>query len=122
MADFSERPAVGVDRAAQRVSHDAGGVGVELGDAAFEKRGVGEIVALGDPDVVALREGETFVPLRESRAAVAVVADDVPDARMVAVALQDRLAPVRRTVVEQHHFDIGVGLREHRVDTLSQIG
>ena len=60
--------------------------------------------------------------MREGRTAVAVVVDDLLDARVVPVTFDHLAAPVRRAVVEQHYLEIGVGLREHRVDALPEIG
>lgn len=122
MADFPERPSLRVDRAAQRVGQYARGIGIELRHAAFEERRIGVVVALGDPDVLSLREREPLAPLGEGRTAVAVVVDDLLDARVVPVTFDHLAAPVRRAVVEQHYLEIGVGLREHRVDALPEIG
>lgn len=109
-----------VDKKAVGESYRGRGVFFELGDAFFEEGRGGFIVALGNPDVLALCQFKSFVPLHEGRPAVLFVVDDMRHAGVVAVCLDDVTAVVGGAVVENDDLEIVVGLVEYRVDASVQ--
>ena len=117
-----QRRAGGIHQPALRIGQHAIGIALELLHAALEKVRIGVVVALGDPDTLALRQLEPLVPLPEGRPAVRLVIDDMGDVRLAAISLDHLARIVGRTIVENNHLEIPVGLVQHAVDPHPQIG
>lgn len=122
MGKRTEGTTLRIDEPAQRMAYDTRRTRVELRHATLQKPGVAEVVALGDPDVLATCQFEAAKPLPERRTAVRIVADDVADARLGAIAFKDRPTAVGRGIVKQDHLDVPVALTEHAPDALLQPG
>src|SRR6185437_129750 len=94
-------------------------VGIEDSDQAFEQLFVGIVIGLGDPDVLAAREADAFIPLPERAAGIGVVDFD-SYSRVARIRREDQAAVVGGAVVEQNDFEILERLLQDAIDALAQ--
>ena len=110
-----------VDTVGARLAYYDVGVGVDDLDTLLEEVRGGVVVGLGNPDKVALGEGEAFFPLMEYTSAVLLVYADGRDAGVGAVGFDNGAAVVGTRVVEEYEFKIGICLREDGVEALVEV-